>query len=303
MAWLQHELAAVYEEVSNAQGTVLCTTPHLGYCEDGARRYEPGKCVITQSLQTIATPFSVALHVEVDGIRSSNVASFTYTAVPSIDYIYPASGPSYASIVLVGNRLEQGTDYVARFGDILMPARYQDGSCEANSCRVLTEAPGGSVGTVLPVELALNGQQFTSSGSTFTYTDVDECSPSPCLNGGSCLESSVDPDIPLEQYSCTCVDGWEGAECQVDTDECASVPCQHGATCVDSQDSALVAIAGYNCTCAAGWTNTHCDEDIDECLSNPCHNGAACLESSIEPSVPAGHFSCSCGPLLARVTK
>ena len=99
-------IPAVYEEVSNAQGTVLCTTPHLGYCEDGARRYEPGKCVITQSLQTIATPFSVALHVEVDGIRSSNVASFTYTAVPSIDYIYPASGPSYASIVLVGNRLE-----------------------------------------------------------------------------------------------------------------------------------------------------------------------------------------------------
>lgn len=289
---------AQYLSINDAAGLVSCVTPHLGYCHPGAVRFSKTECLVQQSLYTIATPYSVTLTLVVDGIESSNEATFVYTAVSSIDYIYPSSGPSFASIVMVGNRLEQGTDYVARFGDTLMPALYQEGSCEAGSCRVLTSAPGGSVGTVLSVELALNGQQFSTSGSTFTFTDVDECNPSPCLHGATCLESSVDQSIDLLEFECICTDGWEGETCEIDADECVSVPCLNGATCVDSQELGSVAIAEYLCTCAAGWSGTHCEEDIDECLSNPCQNGAACSESSsadaTADAVPAGHFSCFC---------
>ena len=287
-------LDAEYLTIGDQAGMVSCVTPHLGYCHPGARRYSATECLIQQSLFTIATPFEITLTVVVDGVASSNEATFVYTAVSSIDYIYPSSGPSFASIVIVGNRLEQGTDYVVRFDDILVPALYQEGSCEAGSCRVLTTVPGGSVGTAMSVELALNGQQFSTSGSTFTFTDVDECDPSPCLHGAACLESSVQQSINLGEFECICTNGWEGDTCSIDADECVSVPCLNGATCVDSNDLSSVAINGYQCSCASGWEGTHCQEDIDECFSSPCLNGAGCSESSVLDSVPAGHFSCAC---------
>eukprot|EP01043_Picozoa_sp_COSAG02_P017639 COSAG02_NODE_803_length_17021_cov_18.597270_1_plen_2767_part_10 len=288
------EIDAHYLSIANTAGVVSCVTPHLAYCSPGASQFSKSGCLLQQSLFSISTPYSVTLTLIVDGVKSSNEATFVYTARPSIDYIYPTSGPSFASIVMVGNRLEQGTDYVARFGDMLVPAVYQEGSCEAGSCRVLTTAPGGSVGTVLSVELALNGQQFSTSGSTFTFTDVDECNPSPCLHGATCLESSVSQHVALEEFECICADGWEGETCEIDADECESVPCLNGATCADSQDHGSIGMAEYRCTCAVGWAGTHCDEDIDECLSAPCLNGAACSESSSADAVPAGHFSCAC---------
>ena len=284
---------AQYLSIANAVGVVSCVAPHLGYCHPGAPQYSSG-CIVQQSLLTISTPYSLTLTLVVDGIKSSNEATFMYTAVASLNYIFPNSGPSFESIVIIGDRLEQGTDYVARFGDQLATAVYQDGSCETGSCRVLTTAPGGSVGTVLSVELALNGQQFSSSGLTFTFTDVDECNPSPCLHGATCRESSTSQYIALLEFECICTDGWEGQTCEIDANECESVPCLNGATCVDSQDLVSIPIAEYRCTCASGWANTHCDQDIDECLSAPCQNGAACSESSSSNAVPAGHFSCAC---------
>jgi len=38
-------------------------------------------------------------------------------------------------------------------------------------------------------------------------SDIDECLPAPCLNGGQCTNG-------LDQYTCTCVPGWQGTNCE-----------------------------------------------------------------------------------------
>ncbi|XP_071948886.1 uncharacterized protein [Antedon mediterranea] len=82
-------------------------------------------------------------------------------------------------------------------------------------------------------------------------------------------------------HSCSCIDGWTGDVCQVNIDECDSNPCQNNADCLDY-------VNGYNCSCSTGWQGTFCDTDIDECvLSPPCKNFGNCTNTD-------GSYSCSC---------
>ena len=42
--------------------------------------------------------------------------------------------------------------------------------------------------------------------NTEMFADVDECSSSPCQNGGTCIDA-------VNSYTCDCVDGFEGSNC------------------------------------------------------------------------------------------
>lgn len=103
-------------------------------------------------------------------------------------------------------------------------------------------------------------------------------------------------------YSCYCIDGYTGRQCQTNWDECWSTPCLNGGTCIDG-------VASYNCTCSEGFNGmlqfslsvpanrvalfiffifhlspifssiragVNCEENLDECLSSPCQNGGTC---------------------------
>ena len=48
-------------------------------------------------------------------------------------------------------------------------------------------------------------------------------------------------------YTCYCIDGYTGVQCQTNWDECWSSPCLNGGTCHDG-------VAAFNCTCPAGYT-------------------------------------------------
>ena len=50
--------------------------------------------------------------------------------------------------------------------------------------------------------------------------NIDECSSSPCLNGGNCTDG-------VNAYSCQYVPGYDGVQCQNNIDECTSNPCQN----------------------------------------------------------------------------
>ena len=279
---------ASYASISSSAGVITCSSPHLGFCSGD------GTCVTTESLSTLALPTGVTFHLQIDGIQSSNSVVFTYSAVPHLSYIWPVSGVSSESVLIVGEGLSHGTDYKVRFGEISVLGSYQENSCEAGNCRVLCVAPGGNAGTVVTVEISLNGQQFTTSGTTFTYTDVNECMSSPCLHGADCLESADTPDIAVGKFSCICTSGWQGDRCHVDTDECASGPCRNSAGCIDSTGSGTIPVGSYVCDCVSGWDGTHCELDVNECLSHPCHNGGSCSDSTSLPSVHPGQFACSC---------
>ena len=42
--------------------------------------------------------------------------------------------------------------------------------------------------------------------------DVKECQSNPCLNGGICSD-----DGPINTYSCACLGGWKGQNCEIGT--------------------------------------------------------------------------------------
>ena len=42
------------------------------------------------------------------------------------------------------------------------------------------------------------------------FSDINECSSSPCQNGGTCVDG-------INRYSCSCVAGYNGANCQTST--------------------------------------------------------------------------------------
>lgn len=73
---------------------------------------------------------------------------------------------------------------------------------------------------------------------------------SPVLSGFACLSNPCIHGVCLDDlnttYSCYCIDGYTGIQCQTNWDECWSNPCQNGGICHDG-------IASFNCTCPPGF--------------------------------------------------
>ncbi|KAG9345553.1 hypothetical protein JZ751_008697 [Albula glossodonta] len=79
-------------------------------------------------------------------------------------------------------------------------------------------------------------------------TDIDECLPAPCHNGGTCHNL-------VGGFSCTCPEGFTGMACERDVNECLSNPCKNGALCQNYP-------GGFNCLCKSGFTGVfgkHCE--------------------------------------------
>ena len=73
---------------------------------------------------------------------------------------------------------------------------------------------------------------------------TDDCSPSPCKNGGTCTDG-------VNAYACECMAGYEGDDCNINTDDCSPSPCKNGGTCMDGVDA-------YTCKCTAGYEGEDC---------------------------------------------
>ena len=106
---------------------------------------------------------------------------------------------------------------------------------------------------------------------------MDQCSFSPCKNGGTCYKDGSDG-----AYKCKCPEGFSGEHCEHNIDECAASPCINGGTCIDF-------VNDYKCRCLPGFTGTHCERNIDDCRNNPCANGGICHDS-------VNDFFCICKP-------
>nr|XP_026691122.1 fibropellin-1-like isoform X8 [Ciona intestinalis] len=89
-------------------------------------------------------------------------------------------------------------------------------------------------------------------------TEIDECDPNPCNNGGLCRDLLAD-------YKCRCYNGWQGKNCS-DYDNCHTSPCKNGGFCTNLFND-------FNCSCESGYTGKTCSTNIDDCASKPCNNG------------------------------
>ena len=88
-------------------------------------------------------------------------------------------------------------------------------------------------------------------------------------------------------YSCECVVGWEGNNCEINPDDCASSPCQNGATCTVIKKFLHATLAllfsfakdlvnGFMCNCTDGFEGEACETDHDDCQPYPCENNGTC---------------------------
>merc|ERR1711935_366815 len=74
---------------------------------------------------------------------------------------------------------------------------------------------------------------------------INECHTNPCQNQGTCT------DVP-SGYTCSCVPGTSGTNCEVNFDECSENPCGVHGTCTDLINS-------YKCECETGYSGLNCD--------------------------------------------
>ena len=108
-------------------------------------------------------------------------------------------------------------------------------------------------------------------------TNIDDCQPDPCLNGGTCRDG-------IANYVCSCVAGYTDKNCSVEIDECDPSPCKNGGGCTD-------VLNGFTCNCSYGYTGETCEERIPRCtLLQPCQNDGFCRD--LTPT----RYECFCHP-------
>ncbi len=134
------------------------------------------------------------------------------------------------------------------------PAGY-DSSSEASSCTACSSGEYQTDANGAACQDCPAG--FDSSGAASSCGEINECDPSPCVNG--------DCNDLINEYKCACEPGYEGVNCSIDIDDCASSPCVNGG-CDDLLNE-------YKCACEPGYEGVNCSIDIDDCASSPCVNG------------------------------
>lgn len=78
-----------------------------------------------------------------------------------------------------------------------------------------------------------------------TCLDLNDCSSSPCENGGTCVDGN-------NSFKCVCPPGYGGKFCDVEQDPCNTTPCLNGGKCQKG------IYDDYECKCATGYTGRNC---------------------------------------------
>ncbi|XP_066277518.1 fibropellin-1-like [Branchiostoma lanceolatum] len=87
--------------------------------------------------------------------------------------------------------------------------------------------------------------QPPTDAPTPTPPDVERCEPDTCNQGGICIDGP-------SSYTCYCLPGYVGDNCETETNECEPNPCQNGGVCTDGRLS-------YTCKCPSGFGGVNCE--------------------------------------------
>lgn len=103
-------------------------------------------------------------------------------------------------------------------------------------------------------------------GGLFCNQDLNYCTNhKPCKNGGTCTNTGQG------SYTCACLQGFTGTNCDTHLNACLHQPCLNGGTCKSTERN-------YTCECPLGYYGRHCDTTASTCTENPCLNGGTCID-------------------------
>ncbi|KAI5108419.1 protein jagged-2-like isoform X1 [Silurus meridionalis] len=139
--------------------------------------------------------------------------------------------------------------------------------------------------------ISQSGGNFTCAclpGFTGTYCheNVNDCAPSRCMNGGTCLDG-------INMFSCICRSGWKGQLCDEEVYECESEPCMNGGLCVDL-------LSDFYCQCTDSWKGKTCQSRESQCDPTTCLNGGTCFDhgDSYRCTCPPGFTGSTCNSAI-----
>jgi hypothetical protein len=102
----------------------------------------------------------------------------------------------------------------------------------------------------------------------------------PCLNSGNCSINTTN----TYGYSCQCVSGFQGINCEDDQRPCRPVFCFNRGTCVNDSASTT----NYTCVnCSSGYEGENCETTVDFCANITCQNRGVCFRQFL-------NFTCNC---------
>ncbi|PFX16174.1 Fibropellin-3 [Stylophora pistillata] len=96
------------------------------------------------------------------------------------------------------------------------------------------------------------------------YGVESKCRSNPCRNGGTCFDNH-------NSYTCSCLAGFSGINCETMVSVCDSNPCLNGGSCLNQGPNI------YKCVCAHGFRGKNCESE-KKCEPNPCQNSGVCRE-------------------------
>uniref|UniRef100_F7EZ04 Milk fat globule-EGF factor 8 protein n=1 Tax=Monodelphis domestica TaxID=13616 RepID=F7EZ04_MONDO len=94
----------------------------------------------------------------------------------------------------------------------------------------------------------------------------EDCDPSLCLNGGTCLNGSES-----STFYCLCPDGFTGQNCsETEQGPCTPNPCLNNGQCrVVTESRRGDVFAQYVCECPEGYEGPHCQKSISPACNMP----------------------------------
>ncbi len=106
--------------------------------------------------------------------------------------------------------------------------------CDTNAiCTDLAAQPDDETGRSCECQ-----DGFEGDGEPGNCTNIDDCSPNPCENGGTCTDG-------VDSFTCVCPAGFEGDTCDIEIPECVGNDCDQ--LCLGADGS------GFICGCFGGF--------------------------------------------------